>query len=272
MVSNLKMHFSWSQINLTRKQEQFLMGIAVGILLILSIFTLKPFGIRFKGGDTGFRLLLLAYALATSAVLLCNEMLVKNILLPKFRFRKWSGSSVFLWYFYQMASVLIVCFLIFSLNSYSSRLPADLTVFMIGLRMVAFLLAPLMILVSFTIRKLFPLDDLITLKSSDKSSDFQILPAELFFIECQDNYAAIYYTEGDDNHLRKKLIRSTMSALEEQLSNADIRKCHRSFIVNPLHIQAVKGNKKQMRLVLKNTDRIIPVSRKHSDFFEKLRK
>ena len=63
----------------------------------------------------------------------------------------------------------------------------------------------------------------------------------------------------------KTLLRGAIKRFEsENIQHASLVKCHRAFIVNIDHVESVKGNSQDLKLVLQNTDIEIPVSRNNA--------
>jgi DNA-binding LytR/AlgR family response regulator len=63
----------------------------------------------------------------------------------------------------------------------------------------------------------------------------------LLYIESADNYVIIWYL--NKNSVTKFILRSTLKALEEQLAEAHILRCHRSFLVNFDQIKIIRREK-----------------------------
>ncbi len=92
---------------------------------------------------------------------------------------------------------------------------------------------------------------------------------QIRIIEAMQNYVQIQFRE--DSGLQNKILRSTLSAMEDQVKGTGILKCHRSFLVNRHHIQKIEGNAQGLRLTLAGLeDRKIPVSRKYIQVFRNL--
>lgn len=96
----------------------------------------------------------------------------------------------------------------------------------------------------------------VTLTGSLKKDIFVVDEANLVFVKSENNYVLISYIEHD--LIKEKLLRSTLANIEKQLPS--FIKTHRSYIVNPDFILAVKGSKQNSKLNLKNTELAIPVS------------
>lgn len=95
--------------------------------------------------------------------------------------------------------------------------------------------------------------------SEEKETTFK--GQELLYVESVGNYANIVQYKEDE--LSRTLHRTTLKALEEHNNLPNIVRCHRSYIVNLDQVQEVKGNAQGLKLHLKDSSDIIPVSRKY---------
>jgi hypothetical protein len=86
----------------------------------------------------------------------------------------------------------------------------------------------------------------------------------LLYIESADNYVIIWYL--NKNVATKFILRSTLKALEEQLSEAHVLRCHRSFLVNFDQIKIIRREKDGVYLDL-GIEGIpdIPISKTYSE-------
>jgi hypothetical protein len=86
----------------------------------------------------------------------------------------------------------------------------------------------------------------------------------LLYIESADNYVIIRYL--NKNAVTKFILRSTLKALEEQLSDLHILRCHRSFLVNFDQIKIIRREKDSVYLDL-GIEGVsdIPISKTYSD-------
>lgn len=81
----------------------------------------------------------------------------------------------------------------------------------------------------------------------------------LIFAKAEGNYVEIYLKEDKVNRVVK---RTTMKDLESSLSSfTNIVKTHRSYLVNLFYVDQVDGNAQGYKLLLKDYDEPIPVSR-----------
>lgn len=97
-----------------------------------------------------------------------------------------------------------------------------------------------------------------------------IAPEAVIFIKSEDNYVQIHYL--DRSIVKKFILRSSMRALEEDLSRHGLVRCHRSYFINPLFIKIVhRDDSGQIVAQLKHEGfETIPISRKYQDEITRL--
>ncbi len=98
----------------------------------------------------------------------------------------------------------------------------------------------------------------ITLQSDTSETATFKLP-DLLFIQADDNYSTIIWKNG--HGVEKKLLRANLKNIENQLNNPYTIRCHRSYIVNVNAIASISGNANGYKLLIRDTDITIPVSR-----------
>lgn len=108
--------------------------------------------------------------------------------------------------------------------------------------------------------------DLLNLQADQKNEFLSVNQDQLLYLQSQDNYTEVYYLKNDE--LRKKLLRGSLSSFEKQLPRPLFR-CHRSYIVNLLAIESLKGNSQGYQLNLRHGEISIKVSRKYASDFRK---
>ena len=102
----------------------------------------------------------------------------------------------------------------------------------------------------------------LRLLSQSQNQELEVDEDKLLFIEAMQNYVAVHLMK--EGQVEKELIRNTLSAIEQQLAESPLIRCHRSFLVNTQLIEKVEGNAQGLRLHLKGLEGIeIPVSRKY---------
>lgn len=111
----------------------------------------------------------------------------------------------------------------------------------------------------------------ILFEASNKRENISLLLSNFLYIKSADNYIDVYYKE--DYSIKHNLLRNTLNEIEKKFeSNNNIQRCHLSYIVNVCVINSVLGNASGYKLKIKNTEVLIPVSKKYRDDFFKLLK
>ena len=94
-----------------------------------------------------------------------------------------------------------------------------------------------------------------------ESENNEINLANLLYIESVGNYINVATTL--DGQPARNLYRKTLKSVESSSTHDNIRRCHRSYIVNLDKVTEVKGNAQGLKLTLKDCQDLIPVSRKY---------
>lgn len=68
-----------------------------------------------------------------------------------------------------------------------------------------------------------------------------LVPHTLLYISSDENYVNIYYVENDK--LRSYVLRSSMKSIEEMCVENGLVRCHRSYLINPLHVKVLRKDK-----------------------------
>lgn len=114
-------------------------------------------------------------------------------------------------------------------------------------------------------------EEKIHIASRLKKEDLEFYPGQFIYAESDGNYI-VFYLEIE-NQIRKKVIRNSISSIEQQLSSIPFcYRTHRAFIVNLTKITSQKGNSLGYKLKLSGTDAAIPVSRQKARDFEQIMK
>lgn len=92
----------------------------------------------------------------------------------------------------------------------------------------------------------------------------------VIFIKSEENYVHIHYI--DKNRTRKFVLRSSMRALEDDLSKKSLVRCHRSYFINPAYIKIVHRDESGQIVAELNQDGFdsIPISRRYQEEITKL--
>lgn len=111
-------------------------------------------------------------------------------------------------------------------------------------------------------------DQLLTFKADNDKDQFTVPLKYIVYMEAEDNYVAIYHiTHGT---LSKTLVRKSLKRIQQENHHAALVRCHRSFIVNLVHLLEVKGNRTKLNVTLTHLKNPIPVSRQYLDDIYKL--
>lgn len=111
---------------------------------------------------------------------------------------------------------------------------------------------------------------MIHFKGEGVKDNISIAVSDFIFAQAQDNYIELHYLKNDT--LSKHLIRSSLSALQEQLEQDFLLRCHRSFLINLYNVHSIKGNQKDLKINMAYSDVIIPVSRTYvADTLDRLK-
>ncbi len=98
------------------------------------------------------------------------------------------------------------------------------------------------------------------IKIESETKEFvEIKISDFLYAEAQDNYTLIVYK--DKNNRIEKILRATLSHVEDQLRLQNIIRCHRSYIFNPGAGFKYHKTGNRAHLKLPERDIVIPVSR-----------
>lgn len=103
-----------------------------------------------------------------------------------------------------------------------------------------------------------------------KKLRFVIASEAVIFIKSEENYVQIHYT--DHSKTKKFVLRSSMRALEEQLVRHGLVRCHRSYFINPNHIEAIRKEPSGVVVAQLKEEGYdaIPISRKYQEEITRL--
>lgn len=102
----------------------------------------------------------------------------------------------------------------------------------------------------------------VLLTGSTKDS-FSLDPRTLLYLEACGNYVKIYYEA--EGKARQRLLRATIKQMEDTLQPYRfILRCHRAFLVNTDQVVRLEGNSQGYRLLFRQTEEEVPVSRAYT--------
>lgn len=97
----------------------------------------------------------------------------------------------------------------------------------------------------------------LTINGQNKGDKLTIPESDFIFAESDQNYVTIVYLAGDEKP-EQQLIRSSLRAVHVQVPFA--KRIHRSYLINPLHLKSVEGNKRKQSAIMNFVEKPLPVS------------
>ncbi len=82
----------------------------------------------------------------------------------------------------------------------------------------------------------------ITLFDNSGVLKFSINPENLFFIESDDNYIQVWYTDVSGD-LKKYMLRCRLKTVEDSFADSDLVRCHRKYIINMRKVRVLSSEK-----------------------------
>lgn len=111
------------------------------------------------------------------------------------------------------------------------------------------------------------LDDktLIRFADSEKRIKLIVSSEAIYYIEAKENYVHIIHQDGI--RIKDFELRSSMTALEDILSMHGLVRCHRSYYVNPKHVELVRKDASGYAIAQLDREglRPVPVSKRYYD-------
>ena len=101
----------------------------------------------------------------------------------------------------------------------------------------------------------------ITLFDNSGVLKFSINPENLYFIESDDNYIQVWYTDSSAE-LKKYMLRCRLKTVEDSFAGSDLVRCHRKYIINIRKVRVLASERDGYEIKLESdaTPRI-PVSK-----------
>lgn len=100
----------------------------------------------------------------------------------------------------------------------------------------------------------------IVLRGRNQDEYLRMEESEFLYAEAAQNYVTLHYMGNGSP--QKVVFRSTLKEIQKQVPVAE--KVHRSYLVNPAHIQCIEGNSRKRFAQLIHLNRCIPVSSSYS--------
>lgn len=247
---------------------------SIGGFLALFLIVFQPFGVSNYDPhfsiDRTFLFSMLAFGLVVSAALAINEFILRPAVLPAP-----TRSQIVAWLAWVYVLVATVAFLFYNfLGDWHDFKWSSYFGFIrdVGL-VISFPIAGFILYIRHeALRSRFirlnsappaaPSMRLLHLASDNGKDVLTLASGNLLYLESQDNYLAVVYL---DNGIRRShLIRSTLKRIEA-LSEPELLRCHRSFVVNLQRVRSCRGNRHGLQLGLEGADEPVPVSRGYTE-------
>ena len=97
----------------------------------------------------------------------------------------------------------------------------------------------------------------ITLFDNSGALKLSVSSDNLYYIESDDNYIKVWYTDGK-GELKTYMLRCRLKSVEESFLGSDLVRCHRKYIVNMAKVRLLRKERDGYQLDLDN-DRIPPI-------------
>ncbi len=101
----------------------------------------------------------------------------------------------------------------------------------------------------------------ITLFDNSGVLKFSISPDNLYFIESDDNYIQVWYSDSQSD-MRKYMLRCRLKTIEDSFAGSDLVRCHRKYIINIRKVRVLSSGKDGYNVELESdATPVIPVSK-----------
>ena len=248
---------------------------AVGLFVTLFLYIFKPFGVN--NIESNAFLFCLQFGAVVLIAMFIYELglrlaILSGMLKPKiYTYKLWLIKTMGLLCVIGLCNFLLLSYLGGSFY-WPSLLPNLVYTFAIGIFPVAASGALAIILsekkhqnLAQQLNQTHPLKEPNTPDQSLQLFDTPI--HKIYAIESIQNYVKIYW-ESEDGNLQDEIHRATLKSLLEQSQGTNLKKCHRSYLVNTEKIESYTGNAQGLVLSLADNTLKIPVSRSYVGQFK----
>lgn len=258
----------------------------VSMVFMLITLYFQPFGIDFLSSSTdGYFVLVLG--LVSAATFFLSTLVLPGLLPRLFESSRWTIRKEMIW----NLSMFIFLIAGFSLSALVFEIPdmQSLTLFRSG----ALALLPLVLFNIFNYNhvlknKVVQVFDSgrhwleeqdknsretkgkpVKIVSENKREVYEDKLENVVLIQSAGNYIEVFYLK--DGHIRRQVIRQTLSFVESLLSAfPEIIKCHRCCLINRIHVKRITGTSPAYSLELEGLDFQVPVARHKATEMRKL--
>jgi hypothetical protein len=264
--------------NISSKKDKSILTLSTSVFIILFLNLFSPFGIKNANSDIGFILIISCYGLMAGLILYLFEFRIKKYI-AYLNTNTVKLYALIAWY---TIVTLIISFANYGYYSFLKAAmdngpyqfpPKSYLFFLFTTFLVAFVIGlglALYFRSNHKRREIIHVKNIVASKrsggsiqiwSENRKESFTVDLNNLLFLEKKDNYVLIYYEK--ERAVEKHLIRASLKEIEENYIKAPLTRCHLSYIVNLSKVDDYTGNSKGLKLMMKNTDRTVPVSTKY---------
>jgi DNA-binding LytR/AlgR family response regulator len=254
--------------------------VLISLFVSIFMFVFQPFGLsQFRSAYKP--LILLGYGGVTFVVLVINIFGITSLLRRWFKLKTWTVKKQIIWLIWIVFTIGLGNYfystLRFSFWGWQSLVKFQIFTVLVGIiPIVVITIVEQNIKLKQNLSSAHEINqnikpqsltqkaEIVTIITDNKKDKFEIDISNLLYIESTGNYIEIFYELND--MVKKTLLRCTIKRIENQLSQyPNLFKCHRAYLVNTSKIVQVKGNSQGLKLLLKNSEVEIPVSRSLSN-------
>lgn len=237
------------------KTVKILYVLFLGLMLFYVLYIFEAFGIdqgvSYSGHDFLTRSIL--FGLLNSFVFFVLEFGLSKKINPKTLFQKiaWifaqlliGGTSIFLLfnYFWNWQEWSLNAYILLILE-YFSIMILPIALFQFG--------------INDRFKLTLPNSEVLIFQSENGKDVIQVKPEFFLFMRSDKNYLEIYFLEQEK--IKTHLIRNRLKVIEDNYEDSPfLKRCHRSFLVNPIQIDKIIKNKGKSEIHIQN--QIIPIS------------
>lgn len=242
-----------------------------GVFLYFFLLFFQPFGVNnYDPSEKITGTLIFALSLfmgGSSSVLVLNELVVYPLFKPK---RRIDQIAWFLWNYILLTGSSYIIYNI--LGGWHDLSWASFGEFLINFAVMCILplVAIIVYLSNRSLRKSLSTayqypgkagisNDVIRLFAENEKDALVVKIQNILYIESSDNYVEVHVLE--DGIKTKSLLRQSLKRIEEQSLHPALFRCHRSFIINLLHVDRIEGNRNKLVLKLAYHESSFPVAR-----------
>lgn len=105
---------------------------------------------------------------------------------------------------------------------------------------------------------------IIQLKDERGKICFSTAVENVLYIEASDNYVNVKYVNNDG--VSVFVLRNKLKNIEEDLLDTPLRRCHRSYMINLLHVRSIKHDQNELELEFDTTSiKNVAITKKYND-------